>query len=371
MLTLRGPSGVRRGPYSGNLEVIEDGSVFIQGGKIVSVGPTRRLENLKEARGAIQIPLPNCIVMPAFVDASIQLSRAVPRPRRAPRLSDFHSDSLILMRSCLQHGTLNAVVKARSPMHSLGPDLSALRQIARLATSPISLLRSWAPSASPEDSADDVKFGAAFEAVAKRKLAESVELKADSAAIVSAAARSPLSVTLDWPGGAPDELEEALRRSAAASVFCHHSLSSIERTIMTGAGAIAVFSAGGSLIDSPPGGSVRELIEADGAIALGSGYHALDEPNFNMQLVLALAVRRLNLTIEQAIVASTINAAHVMRRGDQIGSLEPGKCADVLVINLPDYREFPRRLGVNHVAMAIRNGDPIINRTRWKVGGAA
>jgi imidazolonepropionase len=370
VLTLRGPSGVRCGPYSGNLEVIEDGSVFIQGGKIVSVGPTRRLENLKEARGAIQIAVPNCIVMPAFVDASIHLSRDCPHARCLRRLSEFQNDSVALMRSCLQHGTLSAIVKATSGIYSLGAELSVLRQLARIGDSPISLFRAWSPSTGSEDHPDAAIFDAAFASVAKRKLAESIELKGDSSEILSAAIRSRLGVTLDWSGGAPDDLKQSLQRSGAASVFCHHSLSPPERELLTAAHAIAVFSAGGALIDTAPGSSVRDLIDAGGAVALGSGYHALYEPNFNMQLVLFLAVRRLNLTIEQAIVASTINAACVMRRDHQIGSIEPGKRADLLVMNIPDYREFPRRLGVNHVAMAIRNGDLVLNRTRWKVGAA-
>jgi imidazolonepropionase len=115
LLTLRGKPGVRCGPSSGNLEIIEDGSVFIQGGKIVSVGPTRRLENLKEVRGALQIPVHNCVVMPGFVDSSIQLSLAVPHTtgkvrRKRRKLSDFYNETLTLMRVCLQHGTLNAGV---------------------------------------------------------------------------------------------------------------------------------------------------------------------------------------------------------------------------------------------------------------------
>jgi imidazolonepropionase len=370
VLTLRGASGVRRGPHSENLEVIEDGSVFIQGGKIVSVGPTRRLENLKAVRGAIHIPVPNCIVMPAFVDASIQLSLDLPDSSRRRKLSDFYNDSITLMRSCLQHGTLNAMVKSSSSVHSLGADLSALRQIARVGNSPVGLIRAWRPCPHPEDSPDDVILTNTFDAVSRRKLADIIELKGDASPILAAAARSGLGITLDWSGGAPDDLAESLHRSSPASVFCRHNLSAGERDVLASARSVAVFSAGGSLFDNPPGDSVRELIEAGGAIALGSGYHSLYEPNFNMQLVLALAVRRLNLTIEQAIVATTINAAYAMGCGDQFGTLEPGKRADVLVVNLPDYREFPRRLGVNHVAMAIRNGDLILNRTRWKVGAA-
>jgi imidazolonepropionase len=112
--------------------------------------------------------------------------------------------------------------------------------------------------------------------------------------------------------------------------------------------------------------SVRKLASVGGAIALASGYDAKDAPIFSMQMVVALAVLRLRLSVEQAITATTINAAHALGLGNEVGSLEAGKRADLLVLNLSDYREIPRRIGVNHVAMAMRDGNLVINRKRAK-----
>jgi imidazolonepropionase len=88
-----------------------------------------------------------------------------------------------------------------------------------------------------------------------------------------------------------------------------------------------------------------------------------------MQAVLTLAVLWQGLSAEQAIAASTVNAAHAVGRGHLTGTLEAGKRADLLVLNVPDYREIPRRFGINHVVMAIREGNVVFNRTRWKVSG--
>ena len=74
LLTLRGPSGVRRGPALHELGLIEDGSVLIRDGLIAAVGTTRRVENLKEARDAFEIPANGRVVMPGFVDAGVNLS---------------------------------------------------------------------------------------------------------------------------------------------------------------------------------------------------------------------------------------------------------------------------------------------------------
>ncbi len=364
LLTLRGETCVRRGPQSGNLAVIEDGSVFIQGGKIVAVGPTRRLENLNQARGALQIPVPNCVVMPGFIDSSMQLSLVDHDPgktgRRRRKLRDFYNESLMLLRSCLAHGTLNAGIRASAGVHSPAADLSVLRQLARIGNTPIGMKRIWHPE--PESAS-------VWETVARQRLADCVLLNS-SAPLMSGIMHEPMDKSLEWLGGPLGELKESLARCSPRSVFCHHDLTPADRTVLANSNATAIFEAGSVLLDKVPAASVRELLDEGGAIALGSGYHALCEPNFNMQLVLALAVRRLNLTIEEAIVATTINAAYALNCAEQTGSLEPGKQADVLILNLNDYREIPRRLGVNHVAMAIRNGEIVINRTKRRVGAA-
>ena len=76
----------------------------------------------------------------------------------------------------------------------------------------------------------------------------------------------------------------------------------------------------------------------------------------SMQFVIALACRYLKLTPGQAIAASTINAAAAIGRDDQVGSLEPGKKADLIVLDIPDYRHLGYRFGTNLVSTVIKNG---------------
>jgi len=375
-LTLRGTPGVRRGTATHALEIIEDGSLLIQNGRIVSVGSTRRLENLKAARGALEIPAHDCVVMPGLVDPAIRLSLsalAAGGKVKRLKLSDFYHQSVSLMRSCLQHGTLNAGITACSGVPSPTADLSVLRQLARIGNNPIGLTLRWRPG-TPDAQIETLH------AISRKGLADCLELdhqatNPDADSLLAAAHQAQMTTNLDWTrlnwtSVDSVDLKTALQRSAASIVFCHHNLSPAECETLAGSNATAVFKAGGALFDSLPGGSLRDLMDAGGAVALGSGYDAIYEPNYNMQLVLALAVMRLRLTIEQAIIATTINAAYAMNLGDEIGSLQPGKRADVLVLKLQDYREIPRRMGVNHVAMAIRDGNLAINRTRWRVGAA-
>jgi imidazolonepropionase len=75
-----------------------------------------------------------------------------------------------------------------------------------------------------------------------------------------------------------------------------------------------------------------------------------------MQFVIALACRYLKLTPAQAIAAATINAAHAIRRADRVGSLTPGKQADLLVLSVPDYRHLGYRFGTNLVKQVVKRG---------------
>ena len=361
LLTLRGELGARRGTQSGNLQVIEDGSVFIKDGKIVSVGAARRLDNLKEVRGAIQIPLKNCVVMPGFVDPSIELGlhlrHAVTAASGKRRKTKFQDDTLNLLRSCLQYGTLNAGIRA-APGSDAKSSLSVLRHLTKFRNSPVGITRMWQPHPSLTE----------FDAVVGKRILDSICLKTtDSRVELAANARAQVSLEL---GGTPHDLEQTLATSDAVSVFCDYQLSTEEQLVLADSKAVTIFKAGCNLLEMQPETSLREIIDAGCAVALGSGYNPVHELNYNMQLVLALAVRRLGLTIEEALVATTINAAYALGCGDLIGSLEPDKRADVLVLYLPDYKEIPRQPGVNHVAMAIRNGEIVINRTKWRLGAA-
>ncbi len=69
LLTLRGNSGPRRGAALRDLSITQDGAVLIRGGVIIALGPTRRIENLTEARHAREIDASGRVVAPGFVDS--------------------------------------------------------------------------------------------------------------------------------------------------------------------------------------------------------------------------------------------------------------------------------------------------------------
>lgn len=100
----------------------------------------------------------------------------------------------------------------------------------------------------------------------------------------------------------------------------------------------------------------QKILEAGGILALATDCNPGTAWNESMQFVIALACRYMGLTPAQAIAASTINAAHAIRRADSIGSLEPGKQADLLVLSVSDYRHLGYRFGTNLVKQVIKRG---------------
>ena len=73
-------------------------------------------------------------------------------------------------------------------------------------------------------------------------------------------------------------------------------------------------------------------------------------------MLLALACYKLRMTPAEALTAATINAAHSIRKAEEIGSIELGKKADILVLNAPDFRFLAYRLGLNMVETVVKNG---------------
>ena len=103
----------------------------------------------------------------------------------------------------------------------------------------------------------------------------------------------------------------------------------------------------------------RELIEAGVAVALGTNFNPHHTPTLNMQSVVTMACWRLGMSIEEALSAATFNSAHVLGCADRVGSLEPGKSADLVLLNTSDYRDLCGNLGTNLVHFTMKRGKVI------------
>ena len=103
----------------------------------------------------------------------------------------------------------------------------------------------------------------------------------------------------------------------------------------------------------PPAGG---LVEAGAAVALATDFNPGSAFCESLPLVCSLAATQLGLSPEQALAACTVNAAHVLGRADRLGRLAPGYAADIVLLDVPDWRYLAYHLGGDIVAAVITGG---------------
>jgi len=105
----------------------------------------------------------------------------------------------------------------------------------------------------------------------------------------------------------------------------------------------------------------RKMISSGVPVALGTDFNPSCWVE-NQQLVIAFACHFMKLTPAEAITAATINAAHAVCRAGEIGSLEVGKKADMIVLDVPNHKFLGYRFGVNLVDKVIKNGRLVVDK---------
>ncbi len=99
----------------------------------------------------------------------------------------------------------------------------------------------------------------------------------------------------------------------------------------------------------------REIINRGLPVALGTDYSAADMCE-SMQMMMTIAILQMKMTTEEALVASTINAAHSIERAQEIGSLEEGKKADIAIFAAPNHKYFAYHYGINLAEKVFKKG---------------
>ncbi len=100
----------------------------------------------------------------------------------------------------------------------------------------------------------------------------------------------------------------------------------------------------------------RKLIDAGIPVAIATDCNPGSSYSESMPITLALSVMQMGMKPEEALVASTINAAWVLDRASYLGSIEEGKQADFVVLKEPDYLFIPYHFGINPVYATYKRG---------------
>jgi imidazolonepropionase len=410
LLTLRGPSGPRRGETMQELGIIPDGAVLIRGGKIVSLGPSRRVENLSMARHAREIDATGRVVAPGFVDShthlvcgparlmdyEMQLAGATYQQIASAGggiLSSVHAVRATPIRrltlqarqtlgGCVAHGTTTLEAKSGYGLDEKG-ERKALRTVEALQGDPLELVPTYlgAHVVPPEyagraDEYIDWICRSIMPKLKRRKLARFADVYCDEGAFTLEQARRYLTAAKEL-GFRLKVHAEQFSRTGAAMLAVEMGAASADHLDRLSDDDIRTLAASDTIATLLPGAvfhlgldrypPARELLNAGAAVALATDYNPGTSPTYNMQMILSLACSQMRMTPAEAFCAATINGAHALRCADRTGSVETGKQADLVMFDVPDYREIPYHFGVNLVAMTMKQGAVLYRKgnARW------
>ena len=122
---------------------------------------------------------------------------------------------------------------------------------------------------------------------------------------------------------------------------------------------VAVLLPASALFLGLPMPRARDLVDAGAAVALATDFNPGSAFCESLPLVCSLACTQLHLAPEEALVACTVNAAHVLHRSSAAGRLAPGYDADVVLLDAPDWRYLAYHLGGDVVKSVIRKGEVV------------
>jgi imidazolonepropionase len=402
LLTLRGDSCPRREAALRDLGIVPNGAVLIKDGLIVDAGPQRRIEKLPEARRAKEIDAAGRVVMPGFVDSHTHLIFGRPRlvdyemrlagatyaeiaaagggiqssmeAVRGMSASQLETQARASLAAMARHGTTTLEAKSGYALNEAG-ELKTLRLLAKLNGDPLDIIPTYLGAHIPPpeyrgkaDAYIDWMAAEMMPQIHRRKLARFVDVYCDEGAFTIDQSRRYLEQARRLGFGLKIHAEQ-FARTGAARLAVELEATSADHLEHASEEDLRALAHSNTIATLLPGSvfhlglrtyaPARALIEAGAAVALATDFNPGTSPTYSMQMVLSLACTEMRMSPAEAIVAATVNGAHALSQADRVGSLEPGKQADLLILNVQDYRELPYYFGTNNVHLTMKRGVPL------------
>jgi len=405
LVTLEGGSlGPFVGRRMGELGIIRKGSLAIHEGRIVAIGTGRRLRRRFESERAIDAT--GKVVMPSFVDPHTHIVfagyreeefemrlkgvpymkllrrgggilKTVKETRRATE-SQLLENTMKTLDIMLKHGTTTAEAKSGYGLNIEDEIkcLSVLRQADEEHQVDVTPTFLGAHAVPPEfeGSVGDYVDTVVEEMLPKVKelnLAKFCDVFCEKGVFNTDQSRRILLAGSEHglrPKIHADEMTPLGGAELAAEVraiSADHLVFASEKGIkeLARAGVCAVLLPCASFAQMlGKYADARGMIKRSVPVALGTDYN----PNcqaVSQQLSIALACHEMRITPSECVAASTINPAHAIGLGQEIGSLELGKKADIAILGVPSHRFLGYRFGVNLVEKVVKNGKLVVGNS--------
>ena len=388
-----------------DLGVIKDGAVAVRDGRIVAVGTTKRVLGELE-KGFETIDASGKLVTPGLVDPHVHLvfggsreeeleqmavkgtpyleikAKGGGMPTTLKKTGEASTEELLertthTLDTMLIHGTTTIEAKSGYEMTFQG-EIRQLEIIKTLNdTHPIDLVSTFMAQGIPfeyenrVDQLTDEIVKKWVPEVAKRKLAQYCDVFCEkgyfnmdqSRRILEAGKKYDMRLRIhaDW-----------LAHSGGAKLGAELGVVSADHLIFTPPEEIeALVRKGimGTFLPTTPFcylgtyAKARDIINRGLPVALATDLSAADMCE-SMQMMMTIAILQMRMTTEEALVASTINAAHAIERARDIGSLEEGKKADIVVFDAPNHKYFAYHYGINLAEKVFKNGKLVAENGR-------
>ena len=398
LVTLAGSGNYRTGKQMMNLGVIENGAIAAHDGKIIETGPSGEL--LKKYPNAVNtIDAEHKLVMPGFVDCHTHLVFGGSREYELSMKLAGASYIEILKAGGGIHSTVQATRDAsKKDLKDLS--ISRLNQIMKHGTTTVEIKSGYGleynaekkildviKELNDEHCLDIVSTFLGAHTVPKdidrneyinmlldraipdfKDLTEFCDIFSEDGAFTYKETETILKTAkkygykLKIHSGQFNDIKATGLAAELGALSADHleNVSDDQLNMMKKAATAAVLMPGVSFFlmsDIYP--NARKMIKIGNIVALATDFNPGSCPSFSMQMIIALACYQMKMSPEEAITASTINAAYAIDRADTVGSLEPGKKADILIMDITEPAHIPYYFGTNLVKTVIKNGKEV------------
>lgn len=400
VVTLAGPQRPRVGPEMRELGIVERGAILIHDGLIEAVGSSKQIETQIDADAGV-IDAGGRVVLPGFVDAHTHPVFAGTRAgefeqrslgatyqeiaargggiqstvnqTRAASLDDLVSAGRRYAEWFLRGGTTTVEAKSGYGL-SLEDEIKILRAIKKLdEDTPLRYVPTFLGAhtipkeyAARRDEYISLVIDEMLPQVAREKLAEFADVFCEQNVFTTDETWKILSAARCHGLGLRMHADQ-LSLSGGAKLAAELATVTADHLENTDAEGIAALKSAGVQPVLLPGSvyalgssrypAAREMIDAGLAVVLATDFNPGSSPTPSMPMILSLAATHMKLTPAEAITAATINAAYSLNRGMQLGSLEPGKIADIVIHDCGDYRELAYFFGIEHAWQVYASGE--------------